>query len=449
MAPMRLTMALTALAVMVTASHGREGGRGETSRVMRGVGAEAAHGRGGARAHARGGRTRALNTSAAQRGVSGHDKRREARSKVHHVGTSGIELRAGKQELCSHTVPQALVPSGLAGLCIIIDEGSAICGSQVMLEVKMAGDEGAVLFNKPLDLSQLQTCATAQEMHSTPIITNVCGYNATICVDFMRSGQNTLGLECEELGSGGVSLIARPDQSFPNVEIVAISFVSEESLAGCPTIYIVDCFLGPTPLPPLPFQLDCKAFPSVNSCKLSCIRQVSPLEMIAQSIRIVNLASRMDVSAIARDVERADVTRRTGGWCSAGYSNQHSCKPGNASGALCNGEESVCRLEHLKLVFFQDCGVPDCNCDWNFGMCPVPEADLEANEAKLFWLCSPSSLPSSEAAPGTNQEKLGGTAECSCRIAFGKAGYWDMIFRRRSARQLLLIEFDAFGQGGR
>uniref|UniRef100_A0A6T7MKB3 PSI domain-containing protein n=1 Tax=Hanusia phi TaxID=3032 RepID=A0A6T7MKB3_9CRYP len=365
---------------------------------MRGVGAEAAHGRGGARAHARGGRTRALNTSAAQRGVSGHDKRREARSKVHHVGTSGIELRAGKQELCSHTVPQALVPSGLAGLCIIIDEGSAICGSQVMLEVKMAGDEGAVLFNKPLDLSQLQTCATAQEMHSTPIITNVCGYNATICVDFMRSGQNTL-------------------------------VVSEESLAGCPTIYIVDCFLGPTPLPPLPFQLDCFSFGNdcskYSDCE-SCIKNGC-------------------------------------GWCSAGYSNQHSCKPGNASGALCN-----------------DCGVPDCNCDWNFGMCPVPEADLEANEAKLndtTWKLNSTSdslnamksdvvngqleldgrqydcLATSTLARDSSSQTailvvlaivtalVGGCAG----IAFGKAGYWDMIFRRRADDEGPMITRDATG----
>ena len=192
MAPMRLTVFLTAMLVVVTASHGRGGGKGENSVDMRGGRGDAAHGRGG-RVHTRRESLAAPNMSRGQRGVGAHEKRRQARSKAHHVGRSSAGLRGGKQELCSHSVPGALLPSGITGLCVVIDEGTSICSGQVMMEVKLDGDQGAVIFDKPLNVSELQTCATAQEMQEAPIIVHTCSNNAKICVDFMRDGQNTLG----------------------------------------------------------------------------------------------------------------------------------------------------------------------------------------------------------------------------------------------------------------
>jgi len=276
-----------------------------------------------------------------------------------------------------------------------------MCSGQVMMEVKLAGDEGAVIFNKPLDVSELQTCATAQEMQEAPIIVHTCSNNAKICVDFMRDGQNTLA-------------------------------ISQESVSGCPTIYVVDCALGPNgsfPLPPLPFELECFSFGDDCSKYSDC----------------------------------GSCIKNGCGWCSAGYSNQHSCKPGNAAGALCN-----------------DCGVPNCNCDWNFGKCPVPEVDMEANDAKMnqtIWKLNMTteSLQSMKSDVVDGQLDLDGRQyDClatstiardsssqtailvvlaivtalvgGCAgIAFGKAGYWDLVFRRRGDDEGPMISRDATG----
>eukprot|EP00291_Cryptomonas_curvata_P016149 CAMPEP_0172154870 /NCGR_PEP_ID=MMETSP1050-20130122/2289_1 /TAXON_ID=233186 /ORGANISM="Cryptomonas curvata, Strain CCAP979/52" /LENGTH=116 /DNA_ID=CAMNT_0012823663 /DNA_START=421 /DNA_END=767 /DNA_ORIENTATION=- len=46
------------------------------------------------------------------------------------------------------------------------------------------------------------------------------------------------------------------------------------------------------------------------------------------------------------------------GWCSAGFDSQHSCMAGGPAGPFCD-----------------TCGTP-CGCNWDYGRCPTPKAEL-------------------------------------------------------------------------
>ena len=244
---------------------------------------------------------------------------------------------------------------------------------------------------KPISIVEMHTCANATELAANaPSIQHVCGTEVEVCVGFYRAdGTNSLKLD-------------------------------QDSAAGCPSITLHNCRRDPS------------SPPDVHLLPLPCI-------------------------TLGNDCsQHADCTSCLGsgcGWCSAGYSSEHACKAGGPSGPTC-----------------AVCGNATCGCDWHTETCPVTSATLQAADNKLN-----KTITVLETRERTWKELLANVANgalinlpndtesyhCvleselwsehsahvvltiilsfvmviiggAVGVAMGKAGYWDMVFRRVS-----------------
>mmetsp|Transcript_72530 Transcript_72530/g.151451 ORF Transcript_72530/g.151451 Transcript_72530/m.151451 type:complete len:364 (+) Transcript_72530:77-1168(+) len=292
-------------------------------------------------------------------------------------------------KVCTPDMPFALSSVGMPNICLkaSIPAGKE-CGYSLDLAVEWANSDTPI-FNTPVDLMTRESCATGKNM-STSTFPAFCGENVKVCVDFHNNGNDK-------------NRTLR---------------IGQEFVHGCPSITISDCYISGTfvPLPPLSLPLDC--FTIGEDCGV---------------FRGCN-----------------ECLQNGCGWCNAGYTEGFRCMPGTNQGPSCNGE----------------CGSGECKCDWFFDECPMNRDKIKTNHQEINRTAE---------AVKTEQERLeklkegirgeesfpllGRVYEClpadevrhehsghtavavgvSFATAFvgivagvflGKAGYWDIIFRR-------------------
>ena len=304
-------------------------------------------------------------------------------------GRRGVGEALGmKATVCTMEDPQ-LKERGMPQLCLDLWlAGGGECRRELDIGLRF-NTSTTYIAVKPVNVAGPLTCANASDLAAhAPSIQQVCGTLVEVCVGFYTpAGQNSLKLD-------------------------------EDSAAGCPTITLHNC--RKEPLAP----------PDVHLLALPCV-------------------------TLGNDCsQHTDCTSCVGGgcgWCSAGYSSEHACKAGGPSGPTC----SVC-------------GNATCGCDWHTETCPVTSATLQAADHRLNatitmlqdkeraqmellaniasgQLITPPNDPESYHCVLESELWSEHTAHVvlttvlsfvmvivggAIGVAVGKAGYWDVVFRR-------------------